>query len=350
VLALYPFLGVPADPGWPRRDFADVLVEQGKQFFELADLPDADAAVFPQDWKHAVQRPGGREQGQAFLDRAAAAGVPAVFFWASDATDPFPLAGAVVLRPSLFRSGRRANDFALPGFHEDLLEYVGGSLPVREKGSRATVGFCGYAPEPPRAASARMRLRRVAGDVKRSVAVRRGLPVPEDVFVRRRAIDGLLNQDAVDTNIVLRDDYGGSAVFPHLDVDLWMKRRAEYVQNIVDSDYVLCTRGNGNYSYRLYEALSLGRIPVFVDTDCVLPYDFEIDWPSYGVWLDRTCVNDVGERVATFHAKLGDGDFVDLQRRCRQLWEEFLSPAGFFSKFHLHFARLQRSGGAAARG
>lgn len=29
------------------------------------------------------------------------------------------------------------------------------------------------------------------------------------------------------------------------------------------SDYVLCTRGNGNYSIRFYEALCRGRIPVF---------------------------------------------------------------------------------------
>jgi hypothetical protein len=115
---------------------------------------------------------------------------------------------------------------------------------------------------------------------------------------------------------------------------------------MIASDYVLCARGTGNYSYRLYEALSLGRIPVFVDTDCVLPYDFAIDWPSYGVWIDRRSVKHIGERVAEFHAGLSDEGFMELQRRCRLLWEEYLSPLGFFSKFRLHF--MERSGEGAS--
>lgn len=65
------------------------------------------------------------------------------------------------------------------------------------------------------------------------------------------------------------------------------------------SDYVLCARG-GDFSYRLYETLSYGRIPVFVDTDCVLPYDSEIKWKDYCVWVDEKEVNRIGERSRSF--------------------------------------------------
>ncbi len=75
--------------------------------------------------------------------------------------------------------------------------------------------------------------------------------------------------------------------------------RQEYVHSMMESDYILCARGAGNFSRRLYEALSCGRIPVFVDTDCVLPYQSEINWKEYFV-----CGLRVGEKVAEFHGLL----------------------------------------------
>ena len=113
--------------------------------------------------------------------------------------------------------------------------------------------------------------------------------------------------------------------------------RREYVQNMVDSDYVLCARGGGNFSYRLYETLSCGRIPVFVDTDCVLPLESAIDWKGTCVWVDESDLNEIGSRVAAFHAALTPAEFADRQRACRRLWETHLSPQGFFAHFHEHF-------------
>jgi len=49
-------------------------------------------------------------------------------------------------------------------------------------------------------------------------------------------------------------------------------------------------------SYRLYEALCCGRIPVFIDTDCVLPYDFMIDWKKYFVWVDQSELPLIAEK------------------------------------------------------
>ena len=100
---------------------------------------------------------------------------------------------------------------------------------------------------------------------------------------------------------------------------------------MMDSDYVLCSRGFGNYSYRLYESLACGRIPVFVDTDCVLPYDFVIDWKRYCVWVDQSDLDSIPDRVAEFHDDLSPQQFEDLQLECRRLWEKWLAPEGFFA-------------------
>jgi len=337
VLPLYPFWGLPADPAWPREGFADDFIARGPEFLELVDLPDADLAIFPQDWKWARLAEGGEERIAGFVDRARGLGKPVAFFWASDRPGPTAADGTLVFQPSLYRSRRGERDFAVPGFHEDLVALYGdGSLRLREKHDRPTISFCGFAPAPPEPHGVTGRLRRGLGDVKRRRAIARGTPLPEDIYVRLQAIEALSTQRDVDTAIVMREDYNGGVPAPTLDLDRWLERRAEYVENIVESDYVLCARGTGNYSIRLSEALCLGRIPVFVDTDCVLPYDFTIDWPSHGVWLDRRSVGRIGELVARFHSQLSDDEFVELQRRNRSLWEDYLSPTGFFSKLHLH--------------
>ncbi len=114
------------------------------------------------------------------------------------------------------------------------------------------------------------------------------------------------------------------------------RSRLEFLQNVVESDYVLCARGFGNYSHRLYEALACGRIPLFIDTDCVLPFDFAIDWKRFCVWVDQTDLRSVADRVAEFHASISGEEFEELQVACRRLWEEWLSPEAFFANFYRH--------------
>ena len=124
------------------------------------------------------------------------------------------------------------------------------------------------------------------------------------------------------------------------------RARAEYVENMVESDYALAARGSetwgptaGNFSYRLYEVLSCGRPPLFVNTDCVLPFDHELDWTRFTVWVDESELGSVARRLTDFHASLDDDAFADLQHRCRQVWVEFLSPQGFFRNLHRYFHR-----------
>ena len=81
---------------------------------------------------------------------------------------------------------------------------------------------------------------------------------------------------------------------------------------------MLCARGRGNFSYRLYETLCSGRIPVFIDTDCVLPFEDVIDWRSLCVWVPEAEVDQVAERVADFHARLSPVELPELQVAVRQ--------------------------------
>jgi len=261
-----------------------------------------------------------RRRAREFVDLATKAGKEPVVFFANDSTEPVPLPGATVLRTSLLRSARRPSEFAQPAWSEDFVErYLGGDVPIRRFSERPTIGFCGLV------ASSRMRL-------PMNFALR-----PQE-RLRRDALDVLERAPAVDTNFVRRDRFlGGALRGDALDLDLLVKTRLEYVENMVESDYVLCVRGAGNFSYRLYETLSCGRVPVFVDTDCVLPFDFAVDWRDHCVWIDKSEIDSIPEVVTEFHLRLGESGLAEFQRHCRRFWEDYLSPFGFFANLHRHF-------------
>jgi hypothetical protein len=68
-------------------------------------------------------------------------------------------------------------------------------------------------------------------------------------------------------------------VVPPLELDLVERMNfgglssevAAYREHMRSSTYVFCPRGTENYSFRLYEALSFGRIPVIIDSEMVFP-------------------------------------------------------------------------------
>src|SRR5690606_4769617 len=107
----------------------------------------------------------------------------------------------------------------------------------------------------------------------------------------------------------------------------------EFYENINDSDYVVCVRGAGNFSVRFYETLAMGRIPIFINTDCALPLQREIEWKKHVVWVDYNERKQVVQKVKQFHDARYEGDFKDLQIANRKLWEERLTLGGFFKMF-----------------
>jgi hypothetical protein len=344
VVALYPFWGTPPDRAthWP--DFADRYVERAPEFLELTTLNEADLAVFPENWKSASKTDGADRLAE-LARRAGAAGAVPVVFVDGDSTEPVPVEGVTVFRTSMYRSRRHAGEYAQPGFHEDVLVHTGGRLLLRDKRDPPVVGFCGLAMAEVEPAGLPARARRLVGNARRGVQKRRGRPLPQDLFVRSEALAALDASPRVSTNVLLRETGGGGALYPAPDPDLWRQVRREYVDNMLSSDYVLCARGAGNWSWRLTETLSCGRIPVFVDTDCVLPYDFLLDWRELVVWVERWEVGRIGEIVADFHERLSATELAERQRACRRAWEDYLSPEGFFANLHLHFG--SRAGGLA---
>jgi hypothetical protein len=75
---------------------------------------------------------------------------------------------------------------------------------------------------------------------------------------------------------------------------------------------------------------------VFFNTDCVLPYESLIKWRDYCVWVEGDDMGQTAQAILRHYASHTPESFVALQRRCRQLWLDYLSLDGFFRNFHRH--------------
>lgn len=333
---LYPFWGkAPEDSRDPTSGRYDRYLKVGTDFFSMTSLPEAEIVVFPAKWEQAVGNQEAMELAWQLAEIAGKNRKPLVMFFWSDSAESVPIEDSVVLRTSLYRSSKKPNEFAMPAWSEDFVEkYLEGRISVRPKRTNPTVGFCGYA-APPKV-SFRRKLRRILYPSAGFVSMKKS---KSGAVIRAEAMDLLSRSSLVETNFIVRDRFLGGAHLPggHVDLALLQDVQLEYVENMVESDYILCARGGGNFSYRLYETLCCGRIPVFIDTDCVLPYDFIIEWKKNCVWVDESELPLIAEKVAEFHSHLSSQEFANLQYECRRLWEQWLSPEGFFAKFYQHF-------------
>jgi hypothetical protein len=106
--------------------------------------------------------------------------------------------------------------------------------------------------------------------------------------------------------------------------------RREYVDSVFSNLYALCVRGAGNWSYRFFEALSAGRIPVLIDTDCALPLEQSVRWERHICRIPAADLHEAPRMIAAFHDQLGPVGHAEMQRRNRELWETRLCPERFF--------------------
>lgn len=62
-----------------------------------------------------------------------------------------------------------------------------------------------------------------------------------------------------------------------------------YMEELKNCIYSLCPRGIGNFSYRVYETMACGRIPIIIHDDCdesTLPSLYEIKWSDFAYLID----------------------------------------------------------------
>ncbi|MEY2833596.1 MAG: hypothetical protein RLZZ574_2855, partial [Cyanobacteriota bacterium] len=314
----------------------------GHSFLEMTSLEECDLAIFPCHWHLIASNEEAYNLGIQFIEKAKKLEKPVAIFSQGDWNGDENLENTIIFYTSSFQSRRKQNEFAMQEWTSDFIDQkFKDQIPIRNKQTKPKVGFCGYAPPLglPFGLKKIKAFVRLTGDM---VGLSEKFYFKTGHTNRVIALSNLSKSYLIETNFITRQHFAfaskalqGSFLEAEK-IKMAQKLRMEYFQNMIDSDYVVCCSGYENYSIRLYETLSCGRIPVFINTDCILPYDFAIDWKKYCVWVDKSELSSIAEKIADFHNNLSAKEFIDLQYECRRLWEKSISPEGFFSNLHLH--------------
>ena len=145
-----------------------------------------------------------------------------------------------------------------------------------------------------------------------------------------------LNECEIPNNFILRKGFWAPGIEKAV-------ARKQYIDNIENSLFIFCYRGGGNFSYRFYETLMMGRIPLFIDTDCVLPFEKYVRKPEVGLFLhEKDIISgkiDLEQEILKYIERYKD-NFNEIQKNNRLLWEKIYSPVGFLNTI-LNTEKLQ---------
>ncbi len=124
----------------------------------------------------------------------------------------------------------------------------------------------------------------------------------------------------------------------------WAKRgdataERRFAETIARSRFVLCPRGIGTSTYRLYETMELGRVPVILSDAWVPPAG--PPWESFAVRLSERSASELPRLLANYEPRA-----AAMGRAARAAWEEWFAPDVQFHRMAEAVERL-RSGGRA---
>jgi hypothetical protein len=86
-----------------------------------------------------------------------------------------------------------------------------------------------------------------------------------------------------------------------------------YQEHMLKNTYILCPRGVENYSFRFYETLAFGRVPILIDTDMVLPLG--INWDDLCIKIPYNNLNELEARIRQDYDTKTKQDFLERQKK-----------------------------------
>ena len=97
----------------------------------------------------------------------------------------------------------------------------------------------------------------------------------------------------------------------------------EFVATALKSKFVLCPRGFGSSSFRLFEAMRMGRAPIIIADAWVEPRG--MDWGSFSIRVPEKQIASIPQILRKHEAQA-----IDMGEKARQNWEAHFGPTNLF--------------------
>lgn len=330
---LFPFWGVVAKESMPYVRAAALQYQYSKNDFSLVDtIAEADYVLMPYNYERLLAV--NPERVATIIKEAHDAQKPLLLDGSGDIEKRIDIPNSVILRVSQYAYRKQDNEITIPFIAEDLAEtFFEGDVEIREKPEVPEVGFAGWA-----SLTVKARVKLWIKEIPITMASlldseRRA--EHKGLLYRARALSALEKNKDIITHVRARGTYSGHVKTITGTVG---DNRREFVETLRNCDYALAVKGDANSSVRFYEALSMGRIPLFLDTACVLPLEDVIAYRDFCVFVDWKDTDRIDEKLLEFHASVSPERFKEMQVRAREVYREYLRVDAF-SK---HLANILR--------
>ena len=152
-------------------------------------------------------------------------------------------------------------------------------------------------------------------------------PLPSELIVERErtillsfvgAVTHPIRQKCIES---LRDESDVELAFSN-----WSNRVPEdnfkyFINKTLSSKFCLSPRGYGASSFRMYEAMQLGSIPVYVTDKVYTPFTDVLDWNDFAVIIKEKDIPSIHEILLSYD----EDRIVMMQKNLKEVWNKYFS-------------------------
>lgn len=294
-----------------------------EKFVEITrDIEKADFLLIPHDYPYIMHE---KSYIDEFISLSDTYNKKIIVFYYGDYHEQPDIPNAIFFRTSQYKNKKLPNEIMMPAYAENLSKDK--EISIRKKSEKPTVGFCGWAGLKNGKQKMKYVLKNLLIDMECFFQNEDRSVYKQGLFFRKKALNILLKSKHIISNFIIRKSYSGHAQTIDISPEV---AREEFIQNIINSDFSLAIKGDGNYSDRFYEILSLGRIPVLVDTDCVLPFEDMINYDAFVLRVPYKEISNIDNIVTSFYNKLTEEKFTRMQKDAKKAFDTYLDISKFF--------------------
>lgn len=280
---------------------------------------DADYLLIPHNFRKYRNN---KKYIQHFIDISKDLDKKILIFADGDKQVKVDVPNSVIFSSSCYRSDKQDNEIVIPTYAEDLGMLYGVEMREKAESNKPIIGFCGWAGFSNSKQSFKTRIKDILVVIKSILSGKKNIAVRKNgVFMREKILAILSKTPEIVTNFIIRTSFSSSEDTIELDPQ---RAREQYVSVLKKSDIALSVRGDGNYSIRFYEILSLGRIPLLIDTDAPLPLEKYIPYNDFVIRVPLSDVNNIGKYIERFWDSITNEEFIVMQKKAREAFETYL--------------------------
>ncbi len=258
--------------------FKPVLME-GSKYISWSSPEEADYHVMPYKWN--VNNPF----NNMVIDEAIQYNKKLIIPFIDDSQPNIDVPNSIILKANIDINKKKENEICIPVYpNTEYFDFV----QKHYNPEYPSIGFCGQVDKP---------------------------------TLRQEVCELLNNNQNFDCEFIYRDKFHWFYNESQL-----AKMRYEYTNNLKENNFSLAIRGVGNFSYRLCEIMHMGRIPIIIKTNNVLPLEDFINWNECAVICEEKELHILNDKIEKF---IKTKDVNNIQLNNRNIWDEWLSPLGF---------------------